>query len=150
MKAAGTWVFHSASLFTDSRDLFCSVIESPDKDDNLNMNTTESKYNDIKRTGVQFQKASSNGFSIFSCNMRSLPKNLCLLNDILPTVKESPSIIIVIVVSVCLERQWTAPEMSVRCGAASAVTVEPNSGQAGFVTVAASVRCWLQMLPKKF
>ena len=93
MKATGTWVFHSASLLTDSRDLFCSVIESPDKDDNLNMNTIESKYYNIKRTGVQFQKASSKGLSIFSCNMRSLPKNLCLLNDILITVKELPSII---------------------------------------------------------
>ena len=61
MKATGTWVFHSASLLTDSRDLFCSVIESPDKDDNLNMNTIESKYYNIKRTGVQFQKASSKG-----------------------------------------------------------------------------------------
>ena len=66
MKATGTWVFHSASLLTDSRDLFCSVIESPDKDDNLNMNTIESKYYNIKRTGVQFRKASSKGFSIFS------------------------------------------------------------------------------------
>ena len=45
--------------------------------------------------------------------------------------------------SVSLERLWTVPEMSVRCSAGSAVTVEPNSGQAVFVTVAASVRCWL-------
>ena len=47
-------------------------------------------------------------------------------------------------VSVCLERQWTVPEMSVHCGAASAVTVKPNSRQAVFVTVAASVGCWLR------
>ena len=40
-----------------------------------------------------FQRTSSKGFSIFSCNTRSLPKNLCLLNDILLTVKESPSLI---------------------------------------------------------
>ena len=32
-------------------------------------------------------------FSIFNCNIRSLGKNLCLLNDILITVKEMPSII---------------------------------------------------------
>ena len=52
--------------------------------------------------------------------------------------------IMIYVVSICLERQWTAPEMSVRCGAALAVTVKPNSGQAVFVTVAASVRRWLR------
>ena len=93
MRATGTWVFYSGSLLTDSRDLFRSVIESPDKDD-INMNTIESKYYNIKQAGSLFQKTSSKGFSIFSCNTRSLPKNLCLLNDILLTVKESPSIII--------------------------------------------------------
>ena len=36
-------------------------------------------------------------------------------------------------VSVCLERLWTTLAMSVRCGAASAVTVKPNSRQAVFV-----------------
>ena len=91
MRATGTWVF-SGSLLSDSRDLFRSVIESPDKDD-INMNMIESKYYNIKQTGALFQKTSSKGFSIFSCNTRSLPKNLCLLNDILLTVKESPSLI---------------------------------------------------------
>ena len=92
MRATGTWVFYSGSLLTDSRDLFRSVIESPDKDD-INMNSIESKYYNVNQTGSLFQKTSSKGFSIFSCNTRSLPKNLCLLNDILLTVKESPSII---------------------------------------------------------
>ena len=41
MKATGTWVYHSASLLTDSKDLFRSVVESPDKDDDLNVNTTQ-------------------------------------------------------------------------------------------------------------
>lgn len=45
-----------------------------------------------------------------------------------------------VIISVCLERQWNEPEMSVRCGAASTVTVKPNSGKAVFVTVA--VRCY--------
>ena len=76
MRATGTWVFHSGSLLTDSRNLFQSVIESLEKDD-INMNTMESKYCNIKQTGALFQKTSSKGFSIFSCNTRSLPKNLC-------------------------------------------------------------------------
>ena len=33
MRATGTWVFHSGTLLTDSRDLFRSVIKSPEKDD---------------------------------------------------------------------------------------------------------------------
>ena len=44
---------------------------------------------------MSFQKASSKGFSIFHGNIRSLPKNLSLLNDILITVKELLSIIAV-------------------------------------------------------
>ena len=47
-----------------------------------------------------------------------------------------------VVVSVCLERQSTAPEKSVRCGAASTVTLKSNSGKAVFVRVAASMGCW--------
>ena len=93
MKTTGAWVFHSCSLLPDSRDLFCSVLESPDKDDELNMSTIESKYYSIKQTGKQFQKASVKGFSIFSCNIRSLPKNLCLLNDILLTFEDLPTVI---------------------------------------------------------
>ena len=44
--------------------------------------------------------------------------------------------------SVCLERIWTAPEISVCCGAELAVTVKSNSGMTVSVTVAASVGCW--------
>ena len=90
MKVTGSWVHHSIRILTDSRDLFNSVIESPDKADDLNLNTIESKYY------ISFQKASSKGFSIiFHCDICSLPKNLTLLNNILITVKELPSIIAV-------------------------------------------------------
>ena len=49
-----------------------------------------------KQTGAEFQKVSSKGFSRLNCNTRSLPKNLYLLNDILLTVKEIPSIIAIL------------------------------------------------------
>ena len=78
MIATGTWVYHTASLMTESKDLFHDVIENPDKDD-LHTNTIESKYYDIKQTGAFFRKASSKGFSILSCNTRSLPKIFVLL-----------------------------------------------------------------------
>ena len=90
MKVRGSWVHHSTRILTDSIDLCNRVIESPELDraDDFNLNTIESKYYNIKQTGVSLQKALSKGFSIFRCNIRSLPKNLTLLNDILITVKE--------------------------------------------------------------
>ena len=57
MRATGTWVFHSGSLLTDSRGLFRSVIEFPDKDD-INMNIIKSKYYNIKQTIKQFTEKS--------------------------------------------------------------------------------------------
>lgn len=74
MKVTGSWVHHSTRSVTDLRDLFNSVIESPDKADYSNLNTIEPRYYNTKQTGVSFQKASSKGFSIFHCNIRSLPK----------------------------------------------------------------------------
>ena len=47
----------------------------------------------LERLFSKREKTSAKGFSIFICDIRSLPKNLCLLNDILLTVKESPSLI---------------------------------------------------------
>ena len=93
MKAIGSWVYHPSCLLFDSRDLFQSVVENPEKVDEWNMNTIESKYYNIKQAGAYFQKASTKGFSILSCNTRSLPKNVCLLTDILLTVNEIPSVI---------------------------------------------------------
>ena len=93
MIATGTLVHHTASLLTESKDFFHGVIESPDKDDDFHTNTIESKYYNIKQTGAFFRKTASKGCSVLSSNIRSLPKNLCLINDILLTVKEMPSII---------------------------------------------------------
>ena len=95
-KAVGSWVYDSICTL-EERDLFENVLESPDKNDqslnvlgNLNI---ESKYYTIKQSGTCFQKFNTRGLSIFNCNIRSLGKNLCLLNDILITLKEMPSII---------------------------------------------------------
>ena len=93
MKAIGSWVYHPSCLLSDSRDLFQSVVENLEKVDEWNMNIIESKCYNIKQAGMYFQKASTKGFSILSCNTRSLPKNLSLLNDILLTVQEIPSVI---------------------------------------------------------
>ena len=95
-KAVGSWV-HDTVLTLEERDLFENVLESPDKNDQflniLGNLKIESKYYTIKQSGTCFQKFNTRGFSIFNCNIRSLGKNLCLLNDILITVKEMPNII---------------------------------------------------------
>ena len=65
MKVTGSWVHHFTRSVTDLRDLLNSVIESPDKADDLNLNTFESKYYNIKQTGVSFQKGSSKGYNLF-------------------------------------------------------------------------------------
>ena len=95
-KAVGSWVYDTV-LTLEERDLFENVLESPDKNDQflniLGNLKIESKYYTIKQSGTCFQKFNTRGFSIFNCNIRSLGKNLCLLNDILITVKEMPSII---------------------------------------------------------
>ena len=45
-------------------------------------------------SGTLFQKAKrKNGFSMLHLNMRSLPKNLSLLEDFITTVEEAPEII---------------------------------------------------------
>ena len=93
MKAIGSWVYHPSCLLSDSRDLFQSVVENLEKVDEWNMNIIESKCYNIKQAGMYFQKASTKDFSILSCYTRSLPKNLSLLNDILLTVQEIPSVI---------------------------------------------------------
>ena len=77
-----------------SKDLYADTIESPDQqDNNSNYNTDiESKYYDVKHTSKYFD-IGDKGFTLLHCNTRSLSKNLSLLNDILITCKETPSII---------------------------------------------------------
>ena len=94
-KAVRSWVYDSICTL-EERDLFENVLESPDKNDqslndlgNLNI---ESKYYTIKQSGTCFQKFNTRGLSIFNCNIRRLGQNLSLLNDILITLKEMPSI----------------------------------------------------------
>ena len=98
LKVTGAWVHSLASTPLDPKDLFQDVIESPEKTlDNENIpcgNYIESKYHTIKQTGLLFDKVvHKKGFSILHCNMRSLSKNLTLLNDILVTFKKAPDII---------------------------------------------------------
>ena len=94
LKEVGTWVYSSSSRLLDEKDLFKNAIESPERNNSYYENYIESKYCSVKQTGMHFDNAKKqNGFSILHCNMRSLSKNVSLLQDILITLKETPSII---------------------------------------------------------
>ena len=97
-KEIGAWVYNSIdNLYARSKDLFKDIVESPDKANDFNENliydSIESKYHTIKQFGNRFSNVKHKGFSILHCNIRSLPKNLSLLNDVLLMVKELPNII---------------------------------------------------------
>jgi hypothetical protein len=90
---------HSATLLNDvtimSKDLYADIIESPDRNENYDyqiLDKIESNYFDMKQTSKYLQ-TNNKGYSIFHCNIRSLGKNLNLLNDILLMCKEMPSFI---------------------------------------------------------
>ena len=57
----------------------------------------EIESNNFPTHSVEFSNQTSvlvvNGFSMLHLNMRSLPKNLSLLEDLITTVKEPPEII---------------------------------------------------------
>jgi hypothetical protein len=80
---------HSATLLNDetimSKDLYADIIESPDRNENYD-------DFDMKQTS-KYLPTNNKGYSIFHCNIRSLGKNLNLLNDILLMCKEMPSFI---------------------------------------------------------
>ena len=90
----GTWIYQCNQTLA-SKDLYADIIENPDKNDTQYkemFSNIESKYYDVKQTSKILQVGLKD-FSLFHCNMRSLKKNLTLLNDILTTFKEMPSII---------------------------------------------------------
>ncbi|CAB4021458.1 Hypothetical predicted protein [Paramuricea clavata] len=108
-KEIGAWVYNSIdNLYARSKDLFKDIVESLDKandcnenliydyiesNENLIYDSIESKYHTIKQFGNRFSNVKRKGFSILHCNIRSLPKNLSLLNDVLLMVKELLNII---------------------------------------------------------
>lgn len=98
LKAPGSWINHCSSNLVSAKDLYKDVLESPDKcndsdDNNIVGNYTESKYFSVKQTGLCFKIPDHKGFSILHSNIRSLSKNLTLLNDLLLSLAEIPSII---------------------------------------------------------
>ena len=97
LKATGAWVHNSHLTLKDKVHLFDDILESPDNTENLDSDDLssylESKYYSVKKTGLYFNDINQKGISLFHCNTRSLTKNLSLLNDILCSISQTPSII---------------------------------------------------------
>ena len=91
IKATGAWVF-SLNTLLESKDLFKDIIESPEREYDLQKNSPgnyiESKYYSIKQTGNLFDKVTKrHGFSMSHFYMRSLSKNLSMLQGLLYSAK---------------------------------------------------------------
>ena len=98
LKITGGWVHHSFQSLIESKDLFGDIITSSEREselqESLDNNYTQSNYFTIKQSRKFFYETKKHhGFSIIHLNMRSLPKNLASLEDIILTVKGTPEII---------------------------------------------------------
>ena len=98
LRITGGWVHNSYHSLIESKDLFQDIIATPEKERELRENSyniyIQSKYYTVKQTGnLYYQAKKYHRFSMMHFNMRSLPKNLTSLNDLILTVKETPEII---------------------------------------------------------
>ena len=98
LRITGGWVHHSYHSLIESKDLIEDIIASPEKEHELRENSynsyIQSKDYTVKQTGNFFYQANKyHGFSMMHFNIRSLPKNLTSLNDLIFIVKQTPEII---------------------------------------------------------
>ena len=91
----GYWSIDPSKLKTDLFDL----ITNPDKFDECDpdhiLPQPSSDYYSVSEMTSTFGKAGSNALTLFHCNIRSLPKNLSLLHDILYCLDSRPNIIVI-------------------------------------------------------
>ena len=89
----GYWSIDPSKLKTDLFDL----ITNPDKFDECDpdhiLPLPSSDYYSVSEMTSAFGKAGSNALTLFHCNIRSLPKNLSLLHDILYCLDSRPNIV---------------------------------------------------------
>ena len=94
--AVGNWSRHIHELM--ELDLY-NLLPNPDKNDeadpDLMFINHRSEYYDILKLDNILCKAQGKGISLFHCNIRSLSKNLTLLNDMLHAIDSRPEVIAV-------------------------------------------------------
>ena len=76
-----------------------NLLPNPDKADENDpdqmFTQVTSEYYSLDKTNRATKNAGSKAFSIFHCNIRSLPKNLTLLNDMIYTLSSKPDVLAV-------------------------------------------------------
>lgn len=86
----GSWSYQFDQLI--HTDLY-NLIPNPDKfdetDPDLMLTTSVSHYHSISQINNALNKAGPKAISLFHCNIRSLSKNLTLLNDLLYSLEKS-------------------------------------------------------------
>ena len=89
----GCWSIVPSKLKTDLFD----IITSPDKFDECDpdhiLPLPSSDYYSVSEMNSTFGKTGSNALTLFHCNVRSLPKNLSLLHDILYCLNSRSNIV---------------------------------------------------------
>jgi hypothetical protein len=89
----GNWDY----VFTSDLDIY-NVIQNPDRfderDSDLMLCALNSEYYSLPKLNQLFDKyCSSDNISLFHFNIRSLPKNISILNDFLYTLNSRPDIL---------------------------------------------------------
>ena len=90
----GNWTGQFDELM--SFDLY-NLLPNPDKNDEADPDSIfinpQSEYHSVSKLNNIFNTTQGKGISLFHCNIRSLTKNLTLLNDVLYSLDSRPDII---------------------------------------------------------
>ena len=89
----GYWSIDPSKLKTDLFDLITSLDKFDECDPDHILPQPSSDYYSVSEMNSTFEKAGSNSLTLFHCNIRSLPKNLSLLRDILYCLDSRPNIV---------------------------------------------------------
>ena len=84
------------NVFNSNADLY-NVIQNPDKfderDSDLMLNNPNSNYYSLTKLNQFLKKSRHYTISLFHFNIRSLPKNISILNDFLYTLDIRPDVL---------------------------------------------------------
>ena len=86
----GCWSIDPSKLKTDLFDLITNPDKFEECDPDHILPLSSSDYYSVSEMNSTFGKAGSNALTLFHCNIRSLPKNLSLLHDILYCLEAGP------------------------------------------------------------
>ena len=81
------------NIQSDLHNLLCNPDKRDEFDPDLMLSSLTSSYYSMSNVNNVLNNVGSNSLSLFHCNIRSLPKNLTLLNDLIYTLDSKPDVI---------------------------------------------------------